>query len=400
MTSDAYETYRRVREVVLKLKQREAQAQPDTADPSLYWAEELSNIDYMLEASPLVIGKLRQHAFHITGIRPYDYRFDGDPKRQYFEERRRALLALAGDELLVPEAEAFGGFGYRIDGQLYNVDTLKFFEVLVGMKRAGLLERFRNDSGVLWEIGAGWGGFTYQFKTLFPRTTCIITDFPELFLFSAVYLSTMFPQAHVVFCGADEAHEFSTGSQRADFVFVPHDATEELRRFRPDLLVNIASFQEMTLAQVVSYAWLAAEIGCPRLYSLNRERSRYNSELASVTSALQPYYQLREIAVLDDDYTKAMRKRSGTRARGASNRPNNPNTEDFAYRHVTGELRPAAATRPRSEAISSASVMADQLVAAASRAGTGATVHNSARYLARLKGLMKALAFGSHARER
>ena len=50
---------------------------------------------------------------------------------------------------------------------------------------------------LVWEIGAGWGGFAYQFKTLFPDVTYVIVDLPELFLFSATYLMTLFPEAKV-----------------------------------------------------------------------------------------------------------------------------------------------------------------------------------------------------------
>ena len=160
----------------------------------------------MIEASPLIVRKLRHHAFHITGIRPYDYRSKGDTRRAHFEARLQALRELAGDSLLVPESPALGGFGYDIGGRLFNVDTLKFFEVLIGMERGGVLAALRDrERPVVCEIGAGWGGFAYQFKTLFPRSTYVIVDFPELFLFSATYLATVFPDARLAFVGAGES---------------------------------------------------------------------------------------------------------------------------------------------------------------------------------------------------
>ncbi len=171
------------------------------AAPSQYWADELEHIDYLIDASPLVIRKLRHHAFHITGVRPYDYRGAGE-QRAYFERRLRALTRLAGgSDLLLGDHDTLGGFGFEIDGRRHNVDTLKFFEVLVGMHRAGILEPFsRGDRRrMVVEIGAGWGGFAFQFKTLFPKTTYVIVDFPELFLFSATYLMTAFPGAAVRF---------------------------------------------------------------------------------------------------------------------------------------------------------------------------------------------------------
>ena len=183
MTAPELRAYERARDAVLAMTHAPAHG---AADPSAYWREELANIDYMIEATPLILRKLRHHAFHITGIRPYDYRSKGDGRRENFEARLRALRDIGGDALLVPESPILGGFGYDIDGRLYNVDTLKFYEVLIGMERSGVLGALRAaPRPLVCEIGAGWGGFAYQFKTLFPSSTCVIVDFPELFLISA-----------------------------------------------------------------------------------------------------------------------------------------------------------------------------------------------------------------------
>jgi len=269
--SAVQEAYSRAREAVLKM----TGAVPGGAiAPSAYWREELETIDYMIEASPLILNKLRHHAFHITGIRPYDYRSKGDNRREYFEARLSALRELGGDSLLVPESPALGGFGFNIGGRLFNVDTLKFYEVLIGMQRGGVLTALRgSERPLVCEIGGGWGGFAYQFKTLFPASTYIIVDFPEMFLFSATYLGALFPNARMLFVErADSA--LAEVWRDVDFIFVPATSARLVAQLPVDLAVNMVSFQEMTGAQVRGYAAILAEAGCPLLYILRNIKRR------------------------------------------------------------------------------------------------------------------------------
>src|SRR5262245_16659956 len=122
-----YRRYLEVRDKVVRIKEREAALRNGSAAPSRYWAEELEQFDYMLDASPRIIKKLRQHTVHITGLRTYDYRSGQAAAHRQLEKRLRDLQGLAGKQCLVPEARAMGGFGFEIDGDLFNVDTLKFF---------------------------------------------------------------------------------------------------------------------------------------------------------------------------------------------------------------------------------------------------------------------------------
>ena len=329
--TQAFQGYLRARDAVLAMKGGIAYGTGGST--SSYWAEELEFIEYMVEASPLIVEKLRHHAFHVTSVRPYDYRDKGDGRREHFEKRLQELRALDSDRLLVPESPTLGGFGYSIGGQLFNVDTLKFYEVLLGMQRGGVLNAIRQlDRPLVCEIGAGWGGFAYQFKTLFPRTTYVIVDLPELFLFSATYLGALFPDARLHFVGASEVSAID-GWREADFVFVPNSLVRLVSTLPLDLSVNMASFQEMTDAQVRGYASMVATAGCPLLYSLNRERSPYNTELVSVSTALSDYYELTEVAVLDTDYMSSIKRPPKTALRPhASAEPR--------YRHLVGRLAP------------------------------------------------------------
>jgi hypothetical protein len=302
----AFRNYEHVRARVLDM--RAEMAADGEYRPSAYWEEELSNFEYMLDASPLVIEKLRHHTFHITGLRVYDYRTDRGKAQDRFVEKLRALLALGHSDLLVPESRILGGFGFEVDGELYNVDTLKFFEVLIALQKGAVLQEFRNntDRRLVWEIGAGWDGFPHQFKSVCPNVTYVISDFPELFLFSATYLMTAFPDAKVGFWGERPPEQLFAGWREYDFIFVPNAALARMATARLDLTINMVSFQEMTETQVVGYVSRAHALQCRFLYSLNRDKSAYNREIQSVSAIIERFYWPREIEVLPVPYQKML----------------------------------------------------------------------------------------------
>ena len=319
----AFKNYMYARERVLEMRAQVA-ASPEYR-PSVYWEEELSTFEYMLDASPLVIEKLRHHTHWITGLRAYDYRTHKTRAQRKFVEKLHALKALAPADLLVPEWRGLGGYGFEIDGQLFNIDTLKFFEAIIALDKGAVLQEFRGnaDRRLVWEIGAGWGGFPYQFKSLCPNVTYMISDFPELFLFSATYLTTAFPGARVAFWGEEPIDRLLEKWREYDFIFLPHTALAELTPERLDLTINMVSFQEMTDAQVAAYVGHAHALNCPFVYSLNRDKSAYNPEIESVSEVISRFYWPREVSVLPVPYTKMLGEQ--------------PSAHD--YKHIVGWRR-------------------------------------------------------------
>jgi hypothetical protein len=188
----------------------------------------------------------------------------------------------------------------------------------------------------VWEIGAGWGGFARVFKTVVPNTTYVIADLPELFLFSGTYLQTLFPGATIRYWAGEDADTLFRDWESVDFVMVPAGALHVVRPPRVDLALNMVSFQEMTTAQVRGYVQHAHEIGSPFLYSLNRDRSLYNTELSSVRELLAECYRTHEIPLLDLPYTKL--PRAGAFVTRALEAVRDPRSNE--YRHVVGWRRP------------------------------------------------------------
>ena len=345
----AFSAYEQVRERVLLMKDRERAGLSSVSRPSDYWREELANFEYMLDASPLIIDKLRHHCYHITGLRVYDYRSNRDEARELFEEKLGALIKVGGADLLVPEAPDLGGFGFEIDRALYNLDTLKFYEALIALKNGAVLSDFLegNERRVVWEIGAGWGGFAYQFKTLCPNVTYIVSDLPELFLFSAVYLMSAFPDATVRFLGDGSPGDSPDDWCEADFVFVPNTMLDAVSPERLDLVVNMVSFQEMTSQQVRNYVNRAYDLGSPYLYSLNRERSAYNRQLSGVRPIIQECFWPHEIPVLPVPYTQMLGEAGLSKSRGRKlarllRRLVGEGKPDPGYKHTIGWRRVSA----------------------------------------------------------
>lgn len=322
-----FQVYERVRIQVLALAARGRNRRLTGHAPSDYWSGELAKFEYMLDASPLIIENLRQHTHNLTGLHANYYRPSLSKQRRRFTEKLEALRALDDAALWIPESRLLGGFGFEIDGELVNIDTLKFYEVLIAMQMGAVLTELRHaaERKLVWEIGAGWGGFPYQFKKHCPNVTYVITDFPELFLFSATYLMAAFPDAKVRFYGEVPPEETFSDWRELDFIFLPDTFHSTVRPDRVDLMINMVSFQEMTTLQVEAYVRRAYELECPYLYSLNRDRSRHNQELSNVRSIIGQYYWPHAIDVLPISYTKMLDE--------------DPDGEDSGYKHVVGWRR-------------------------------------------------------------
>jgi hypothetical protein len=302
--SSVFRHYEHVRDLVLGMMD-------DAAGyaSSSYWQQEVEGFDYLFDASPLVIAKLREHGYHLTGLRPYEYREHHADYARRFASKLRRLKDVDPTGLFVPESPALGGFGHRIDDQLVNLDTLRFYECLIALDRAGVIAQLRRSGRQrVLEIGAGYGGFAYQLKTLFPDITYTIVDLPPTLLFSATYLKATFPDARMRFYGEGANDTLFDDLDRIDFLFLPAHAFSRLPIPPTKLAVNLASFQEMTTGQVTEYVEKLADSGCRQLYSLNRDRSRYNPELSTVTEIIETRYRVERLEVLDVPYTVLVSK--------------------------------------------------------------------------------------------
>lgn len=221
------------------------------------------------DASPEVIASLRRWTEPITGVRPADY---DDPPRELARRLKNAVGTVrrhAGEDLFVEESPLLGGFGVEWHRRRYNDDTVRFFKALVGLRDGGVLAECRTGASrrLVWEVGGGWGGFAFQFKTVCPNVTYLITGFPELLLVSAVYLLTAFPHARCRFYDAASPDDLWNDWEQIDFVFAPDAAVAAFETPPIHVALDIMALQAMNEPRVALHVQRAFDRGSRYFFS-------------------------------------------------------------------------------------------------------------------------------------
>jgi hypothetical protein len=265
-SDSAHAHYRKVREWLRSL--------PSSDGLALSHSERhmISQLAHLWDATPETIAALRQSCGPITGVQPADY-VERSPDSHLFTRLKRDVSFLrrqGGDELFVQESAVLGGFGFRRQHGLYNEDTIRYFKALTALQDGAVLDQFRNDGQrrLVWEIGGGWGGFAFQFKTLRRNVTYLITGIPETLLVSAVYLMTAFPDARVrLYRDCADVDPWADW-QQIDFMLAPESELRSLKTPRVDLVVDLMSLRRMGGSRAKFHVQRAFEFGAPYFYSL------------------------------------------------------------------------------------------------------------------------------------
>jgi hypothetical protein len=281
----AFEHYVRVREYLRAIRATQPPASLTAAEQRT-----LSGLEHLWEATPDTIARLRRWCEPITGVRVADYEPPSPDLILRIKRDYRVLRRQVGAELFVAESPALAGFGFPRGSDLVNEDTLKYFSVLVALQDAAVLATCRTaERRIVWEIGGGWGGFAYQFKTICPNVTYVITARPDVMLVSAVYLMTVFPHARHRFFGEGTSGNLWTNWQDVDFLFVPESAVAALQPPRVDLTLDLMALPAMDTGRVRAHVRRAYELGCPYFYSLLPAASG-GDEVSRVWGSIERWY--------------------------------------------------------------------------------------------------------------
>lgn len=280
----AYENYRRVRDWARRMRDANGAATPTELEQ-----ETLAALAPLWEATPETVAHLRRCAEAVSGVRASDYDSRSTDLAPRLKRELGFLRKQVGPELFVHEPSALGGFGFHENGSLYNEDTVKFFNVLVALQDAAVLPEYRTTIGrrLVWEIGGGWGGFAYQFKRVCPNVTYLITGTPDLFLLSAVYLMSVFPDARCRFYGASPAEDLWRDWEEADFVFAPEGALGSLQPPRLDLTLDLMALRTMG-RRACSHVQRAFDFGSRFFYTLIPPEA--GDESSCLMKAIERFY--------------------------------------------------------------------------------------------------------------
>lgn len=195
------------------------------------------------------------------------------PSAESLERLLRQVTILRkqnGAETLVPEPATLGAWGAVVAGQRHSDETLKFAVATAALRHGAVLTPFRTarNRRIVWEIGGGWGGFAYHFKTLCPNVTYVITGLPDRLLVSAVYLTTVFPDARWRLQGESGVDDTWSDWEHLDFLFVAEAAAASLRPPRLDLTIDLGELLHMSPQRVSAHVQRAFEWGSPYVYSM------------------------------------------------------------------------------------------------------------------------------------
>lgn len=284
---------------MLEERQRLQAEENEEASPSEFWSNICSFFDYMLWLPEESFSKLRLHTYHLTG----------DNYQTYYFEKGVELFRAAWEELIegIPcdyvLYEPQGGIGFPCsNGKIVSHDILRFQRVVNTLYRHGIISSIVNANmkrKVVLEIGAGYGGLAHHLSNILGNVTYIIVDLPETLLFSASYLSLLNPDKRISINGCTDFAESvrSDVTTSSDFVLIPNYKVDELRHLWFDLVINVASLQEMRSDQVNMYLDFIAKTCRGVFYSWNQDAQPRNAELKNLSEMLRARFELTEVVI-------------------------------------------------------------------------------------------------------
>lgn len=283
-----------------------ARSEDASANVTDLWRRILDVQDYVFDLSPEHLARIRLHTNYFTRFSPSTFlrfiRDRRDPEMAGPVSQYRFYAEAVPERLWISEPPLAGsplptGFPWR--GKAVNPEVVRYQACISNLHRAGILDHLRaREHPVVVEIGGGFGGQALALFEVLPDLplTYIIIDMPNLLLFPGCHLLTNRPQERVMLCRSEQdvVALRDTPNQRR-LVLLPIQLNESIPLLPAcDLVITMASLQEMSPAQIEHYSASLAERCSGYLYSDNTERHPDNHELrdTSVSAILERHWHL------------------------------------------------------------------------------------------------------------
>jgi hypothetical protein len=172
--------------------------------------------------------------------------------------------------------------------------------VVSTLYRHGVLSKSSDAGGkrcYVLEVGGGYGGLAHHLSKICLNSTYVIVDLPETLLFSASYLTLLNPHKKIYIYDSNEFPGFVQNDDMGsyDFVLLPNYMLRSLTRSRFDLVLNIASLQEMRTSQVEVYLDFIQQVCSGVFYSWNANCHPRNRELSDLSDLLGQRFDLTSV---------------------------------------------------------------------------------------------------------
>lgn len=162
-----------------------------------------------------------------------------------------ALLAMEPQLRALKVPRIFGETGFIEHDTVVSHDTYVYTERAALLLRSGLIDRLRRKKRpLILEIGSGYGALAAFIRQMVPDCRYICLDLPESIIFSAIYLSRLYPGPLLMTPDTDPGT-----LARCDTAFVPNYQFNTLVEsgISVDLAINTLSMSEMADVQIEAY---------------------------------------------------------------------------------------------------------------------------------------------------
>ena len=285
---------RRIKDIKAKVSAMlEERASYPHASPSKLWSAAASTLDYMLGMDEAEFARLRLHTYRFTGDNPETYWGDAEAFRALHKDEINAYGVPPEYRINEPE----DGIGFHYDWRFISLDIIRFQRVIDTLYRRDIFGEMERRARALTisphvlEIGAGYGGLAHHISNIVKgKSVYVIVDLPETLLYSASYLALHNPNKKLYL------HEKGRGIDGSeDFILIPHYRLDLLKYWKFDLVLNVASMQEMRTDQVETYLDFISKTCIGLFYSLNLDCYSKNTELSCLSDLLNAQFDTVEV---------------------------------------------------------------------------------------------------------